>query len=95
MLLLHENDLAALYIDDLVIALEAQGWEVIPALDAFEDPIARRLPDILLLGQGRVAALAAEAGTPGRELSHAWESEKTLRALLAERGMVSAEAPSP
>ena len=86
-LLLHENDLAALFIDDLVAALRAGGWDIIPALEAYEDPIADELPDTMLLGQGRVAALAAVAGTPGRELRHPWEGEDELRTLLAERGI--------
>ena len=86
-LLLHENDLAALFIDDLVEALRKDGWEIIPALQAYEDPIAADAPDTMLLGQGRVAAFAAVAGTPGRELRHEWESEDALRALLASRNI--------
>jgi peptidoglycan/xylan/chitin deacetylase (PgdA/CDA1 family) len=89
-LLLHENDLAALFIDDLAAALRADGWTIIPALEAYEDPIAERAPDTLLLGQGRVAALAAESGTPGRELRHAWEDEQELRTLLQRKGLLAA-----
>lgn len=89
-LLLHENDLAALFIDDLAAALRADGWDIIPALEAYEDPIAERPPDTLLLGQGRVAALAAEAGTPGRELRHGWEDEDELRKLLEQKRLLTA-----
>lgn len=39
-LLLHETDLAALYIGDLVAALRAHGWTIISADEAFADPIA-------------------------------------------------------
>lgn len=39
-LLLHETDLAALYVDDLVRALRRDGWEIITADQAFADPIA-------------------------------------------------------
>ena len=87
-LLLHENDLAALFIDDLVAALRADGWEVIPALEAYADPIAGETPDTMFLGQGRVAALARVAGRPAVALRHPWESEAALRALLVSRGMV-------
>lgn len=87
-LLLHENDLAALFIDDLAAALRADGWEIIPALEAYEDPIAQTTPDTMLLNQGRVSALAHIAGYPARELSHPWESRVELRALLVKRGMV-------
>ncbi len=39
-MLLHETDLAALYIGDLVAALRAAGWTIITADEAFADPIA-------------------------------------------------------
>ena len=38
-LLLHETDLAALFVGDLVEALEARGWEIISADEAYADPI--------------------------------------------------------
>ena len=87
-ILLHENDLAALFIDDLAAALRADGWEIVPATEAYDDPIAEIVPDTLLLGQGRVAAIAATQGVPYRELIHPYESEPELRALLVERGLV-------
>ena len=87
-LLLHENDLAALFVDDLAEALRADGWEIIPALEAYEDPIAGTAPNTMLLGQGRVAAIAAVAGRPGRALRHPLESESELRALLVSEGLV-------
>jgi len=39
-LLLHETDLAALYIGDLVRALKARGWQIVTADEAYADPIA-------------------------------------------------------
>ena len=38
-LLLHETDLAALFIADLVAALRAKGWEIISADEAYRDPV--------------------------------------------------------
>ncbi|MEO0345748.1 MAG: polysaccharide deacetylase family protein [Pseudomonadota bacterium] len=87
-ILLHENDLAALFVDDLAAALRANGWEIVPATEAYDDPIAAVVPDTLLLGQGRVAAIAATQGVAYRELIHPYESESELRALLVERGLV-------
>tara|TARA_B100000678_G_scaffold272084_1_gene261264 strand:- start:273 stop:1250 length:978 start_codon:yes stop_codon:yes gene_type:complete len=40
MLLLHETDLAALWIGDLVAALRAKGWTIVSADEVFADPIA-------------------------------------------------------
>ncbi len=39
MLLLHETDLAALYVEDLVKALRADGWTIITADEAYADPM--------------------------------------------------------
>jgi peptidoglycan/xylan/chitin deacetylase (PgdA/CDA1 family) len=90
-LLLHENDLAALCVDDLAAALVADGWQIVPALVAFSDPIAEREPDTLFLGQGRVAALAHEAGWLPRDLIHESEDESYLRDLFIENGILLAD----
>lgn len=87
-LLLHENDLAALFIDDLVNALREQGWQIIPAVEAYRDEIAATLPDTLFNGQGRVAALAHVQGRPPRELIHVSEDEAWLRAEFKRRGLL-------
>lgn len=84
-LLLHENDLAALFIADLAATLRAKGWQIVSADEAYADPIAREEPETLLLGQGRVAALAVDRGfTGGREV---WEDEEEIRAELERRGV--------
>ncbi|QUL39523.1 polysaccharide deacetylase family protein [Erythrobacter sp. JK5] len=40
-MLLHETDLAALFIGDLVVALERAGWTIISADEAYADPFGR------------------------------------------------------
>lgn len=79
-LLLHENDLAALFIGDLVAELQRRGFRIVPATVAFRDPIAEREPDSLFLGQGRIAALAHEAGAKPADLVSPTEDEDYLRA---------------
>jgi peptidoglycan/xylan/chitin deacetylase (PgdA/CDA1 family) len=78
-LLLHENDLAAMFIGDLVTELRNRGFRIIPASLAFSDPIAEREPDTLFLGQGRIAALAHEAGWEPADLVSPTEDEAYLR----------------
>ena len=78
-LLLHENDLAALFIGDLVAELRNRGWTIIPATEAFADPIAEIQPDTLFLGQGRVAAIAHEAGATPASLVSREEDEDYLK----------------
>lgn len=45
-LLLHETDLAAMFIGDLVAELRRQGWTIISADEAFRDPIGKIAPDV-------------------------------------------------
>lgn len=79
-LLLHENDVAALFIGDLVAELRDRGFRIIPATEAFEDPIADEVPDTLYLGQGRIAALAHVAGWEPKDLVSPTEDVEYLRA---------------
>lgn len=84
-LLLHENDLAAMFIADLVAALRADGWTIVSADAAYADPIAERPPDTMLLNQGRVAALAEVAGAPRRSLFSPYEEEPELDEMFNRR----------
>jgi peptidoglycan/xylan/chitin deacetylase (PgdA/CDA1 family) len=93
MILLHETDLAAMFIADAVAALRARGWEIVPADEAYRDPIAVIEPETTLLGSGRIAAIAHAAGRPPRELVSSWTDEEVLSRLFAQR--VLHEAPTP
>jgi len=93
-ILLHETDIAAAYIDDAVTALRADGWEIVTADDAFADPIATIEPDTLFLGAGRVAAIAhARSGRPASELVSEWTEEDHLTRLFNTRVLHQTEAP--
>jgi peptidoglycan-N-acetylglucosamine deacetylase len=87
-MLLHETDLNALFIEDVVAALRADGWEIISIEEAYRDPIAQSEPDTLVLGGGRVSALAAAAGRDPDELSYERNSEAELARLFEERVIV-------
>lgn len=82
-LLLHENDLAALYLGDLVARLRDKGWKIIGAEEAFADPIAAVEPDTLWLGQGRIIAMATAKGYQGPTRN--WEDEAELEREFARR----------
>lgn len=45
MMLLHETDLAALFVADLAKALRAKGWQIVAADEVYADPLARIIPD--------------------------------------------------
>ena len=80
-LLLHENDLAALFITDLVQFIRGKGWTIISPVEAYRDPIATAIPNVLLNNQGRVAALAREKGYSDR-LSLESESTEFLDTVV-------------
>ncbi len=80
-LLLHENDLAALFIDDLVKFIRKRGWRIISPVEAYQDAIAKTIPDVLLNNQGRLAAIAKASGYSGR-LSMDSESRQFLDELF-------------
>jgi peptidoglycan/xylan/chitin deacetylase (PgdA/CDA1 family) len=82
-MLLHENDLAALFIDDAAAALRARGWRIVSAERAFADPISRSAPDTLYLNGGQVIAMAHIAGAPQSELNSGLTNAAALDALLA------------
>ena len=86
-LLLHENDLTGLFIYDLVRKLEMEGWDIIPATLAYSDAIAEYVPETLFLGQGRVAAIAADKGSEPKDLVPFWEDEEFLQAEAERRGV--------
>ncbi len=77
-LLLHENDMAALFIDDLIEHIRLQGWKIISPQEAYEDPIACTIPDVLFNGQGRVAAIAKSKGWDEKLLRDGGSSEDYL-----------------
>ena len=63
-MLLHETDLAALWIDDLVDALRADGWQIITTDEAYADPIAQMRPDVPSAQGTLTEAIAWEMGLP-------------------------------
>ena len=86
-LLLHENDLSALFLGDLINHLKQKGWKIISPRLAYEDPISEHIPNVLFNGQGRVAAIAREKGVPARELVQESEDEAFLDALVERRNV--------
>lgn len=84
-LLLHENDLAALFLGDLIQLLKDKGWKIISPGEAYADPIAKETPDVLFHNQGRVGAIAFAKGLKPATLIQQSEDEKYLKQLLIER----------
>ncbi len=63
-MLLHETDIAALYIPDLVRALRRDGWTIVTADEAYADPISQAMPDTPFANGSLIEAMAWEKGLP-------------------------------
>ena len=62
-LLLHEMDITALYLGDLVDALRNKGWTILPVADAFDDAIADYQAErVFKYNPGRVGEIAYSKG---------------------------------
>ena len=83
MILLHETDLAAMFVDDLAAALKKQGWTIVAADEAYRDPIAHMEPDVDFADGTRTQMLAAE-----RKIGNRWyrrNDQKVAKKLFADR----------
>ena len=83
MVLLHETDLAAMFVDDLAASLKADGWTIVAADEAYRDPIAFMEPDVDFADGTRTQMLAAE-----RHIGKRWyqrNDQKVAKKLFAER----------
>ncbi len=87
-MLLHENDAAALFVGDLIAHLRAKGWKIVAPQKAYEDPIARNFPNTVFHKQGRVAAIANSKGVPESELRHPSENVQYLDQAFAKAGVL-------
>ncbi|WP_156472213.1 polysaccharide deacetylase family protein [Sphingorhabdus sp. M41] len=83
MILLHETDLSAMFVDDLAAALKNQGWTIVTADEAYRDPIAHMEPDVDFADGTRTQMLAAE-----RNIGNRWyrrNDQKVAKKLFAAR----------
>lgn len=84
MLLLHETDLAALFVGDLARALRAKGWEIVSADSVYDDPMAAMIPNSEVTNGTWLEMLAWEKGLKGNR----WFPRNNIpeaRKLFAER----------
>lgn len=63
-IVLHETDMAALFIADLAAALRSDGWKIITADEAYADPISMLAPNVPYANGTLVELAAWEKGLP-------------------------------
>jgi peptidoglycan-N-acetylglucosamine deacetylase len=64
-MLLHETDVTALYLVDMVAALRADGWQIVTADRTMRDPLYRHVPAGPPAGGLLIDAIAGERGVDG------------------------------
>ena len=63
-IVLHETDMAALFIADLAKALRKDGWTIVTADEAYADPISKLAPNVPSANGTLVELAAWEKGLP-------------------------------
>ncbi len=86
-ILLHHNTVTALFLGDLLAQFESQGWQLVDAAAAFEDPVFSAAPMIAPAGESIVWALAKESGRFDDELRYPAEDETYETARMDELGL--------
>ncbi|GJM34565.1 MAG: hypothetical protein DHS20C18_35660 [Saprospiraceae bacterium] len=61
-LLLHHNLTSALFLKSLIERFKSEGWEVIDAIEAYQDPIYGSVPKPEFAGESLIWSLAKESG---------------------------------
>lgn len=89
-MLLHETDLAALFLVDLVRELRRDGWTIISADEAFADPINQAMPDVPYSSGTLTGSMAWEKGIDP-PLSPIWMSTAMMswafdRSVIKDEG---------
>jgi hypothetical protein len=86
-LLVHHNLLNALFLYDLLNALEEKGWKLVDAAEAFTDPVFDMKPDIIPAGDSIIMALAREKGGLEEYIRYPGEDSKYEEERMVRLGL--------
>ncbi|HOY06675.1 MAG TPA: polysaccharide deacetylase family protein [Saprospiraceae bacterium] len=86
-ILLHHNLAAALFADDLIAMFRTKGWEIVPATEAFKDPIFGEQPTNVPAGESLIWALAKQSGKFEKVLRYPAEDEPYEKDSMDRRGL--------
>ena len=85
-ILLHTNQINAATLPDVIAALTANGWTIIPADTAFQDPLYTEAPDTLPAGESVIWARAKLRNLP--DLRYPAEDAVYEAPLLRDAGLL-------
>ncbi len=82
-MLMHHNVLNGLYLNDVLKAMKAEGWDLMDAADVFEHPFYKLEPETPNRGRSQLSVLAQEKGlnVSGFPQAYSGFGEKTMDAL--------------
>lgn len=83
-LLLHENDTSALFLDALIKKIKKHGGVIISPQEVYEEADYQDFPQTVFQKQGRIAALAHGSGVSESKLKHKAESTEYLDELFKQ-----------
>lgn len=86
-LIVHHNLLNALFLDDLIQMFKDNGWNVINADEAFQDPIFKLTPNSLPAGESLIWALAKQTGHYDDKLRYPGEDESYEKEAMDKLGL--------
>ena len=86
-LLIHHNQLNALFLNDLIAMFGSKGWRVISAREAFQDPVFQMEPDIVPAGESILWALAKETGKFDHLLRYQGEDAAYEKPMMDKLGL--------
>ncbi|HMU05555.1 MAG TPA: polysaccharide deacetylase family protein, partial [Saprospiraceae bacterium] len=85
--LLHHNLAAALFLDDLILNFQENGWEVMDADKAYEDAIYDEVPKNIPAGESLIWALAKQSGNFEKILRYPAEDGDYEKPLMDKLGL--------
>nr|WP_137677685.1 polysaccharide deacetylase family protein [Parerythrobacter lutipelagi] len=83
-MLLHETDLAALFLPDLIAEMRKQGWTIITTDEAYADPIAQEQPNVPYAWGTLIGSMAWQRDVPP-PLHPQWMSTGMITHLFETR----------
>ncbi len=83
-LLLHETDIAALFIGDLVAELRREGWTIVTADAAYRDPLSKAFPEVPFTS-GTLTGMLTWEKKIDPPLSPLWMGEGMITHLFERR----------
>ena len=86
-LLLHHNLTSALFLGDLIENFKEQGWNVVDATQAYQDPIFATVPDLDSAGESLIYAMAKQSGKYDGLLRYPAEDSRYEKQKMDELGL--------